>query len=177
MEFRSQLHESNPQRSPYEVLARYEVATFTELDKHFTELDQTLYTSLIGCKPSDSLDLYCDREHKLTTLKNTLLEIDTEKLHQDDLPHYNEMLWLWNHHAAGIALFGPRDRESAYTYAEQALNHQSLDHPNKITELIYLLSQNEYLDAENYIATFAQDDPERLAAESALATYHSLYLQ
>lgn len=138
------------------------VRTPKELDTLFTELDQSEMKK-------GSYD-YEDENLLLNKIKKHLETFDPETLNEEELKWRNEMLWLWNHHAAGMALLGHKDHETARNFAEEALSYMPEDHPNKITKLLYFLSCGDVTGAENWIQNEVSDS-EKNAVLDAIQNY------
>lgn len=139
------------------------VTTPLELSNKFTELDQEEMRR-------GTYD-YEDPNSLVNQLKNQIEALDPAALNEQENEWRNEMFWLWNHHAAGYALFGRNDRAASLKYAELALAHQSHEHPNKITKLIALLALDNVAGAVEYIKTIAKDSTEYDAAKKVLEMY------
>lgn len=143
------------------------VSTPLELSNKFTELDQEEISR------SGEYD-YGNGESAVNKIKDRLEAIDPTLLTDEENKWRSEILWLWNHHAAGMALFGRRDRATAQRFSEAALSHQAEDHPNMLTRLLYLLAHDDVAGAEEHIAAIPRDSVEYESALSAIETYKTL---
>ncbi len=138
------------------------VSTPQELDALFTKLDQT------EMKAGDYN--YENEESLLNKIKKHLEGVDVETLTEEEVKWRNEMLWLWNHHATSMALFGHRDHEAAQEFVDKSLSHMPDDHPNKITRLLYFLSRGDVESAELWARNEVGEN-EQAAAQDAIQNY------
>lgn len=80
------------------------------------------------------------------------------------------ILWMWYHHAISCALSKYGDKEAALEYSITALNYQPIDHPNKITRLLYLLIRDDLASAEEWQKSITKE-PEKSTAEFLVNLY------
>ena len=77
---------------------------------------------------------------------------------------------MWHHHAIGCALWQHGDKKAAIKYSKIALNLQSDNHPNKITQLLYFLVRDEIESAKKW-AKFITEEPDKTTAQYNIELY------
>lgn len=90
---------------------------------------------------------YQDRAQPLNQATPWLLAVDQKLLRPDDAYLVREMLWMWYHHAVSCALFRHFDKAAAKMFVREAMSHQNIDCPNRITMLFYILLIDDDVDA------------------------------
>jgi len=154
---------NSPMATLYDKLA---ASTPLELMTKFDELDQELMKTREWDYKNDTL--------LLNQIKCQLEAIDPVPLTDEEQGRRNEMLWLWNHHAAGMALFGYTDDEAAQRFADTALAYQAEDHPNKITGLLRVLASGDITAAEEYTRSEVSES-EQAAATDGIQLYRQTH--
>ncbi len=122
--------------------------TFLELSKAYTREDQKLMNSREWDAHNPAL--------VTNRVKKVLEEIDPEQLESNDRMWRDEILWFWYHHATSCA----RNRLSAQAYASRALELQGIDHPNRITRLLWYLAHDKIDEAKTWMASAPADADE-----------------
>lgn len=157
----------DPTKSPLAALYdRLGVSTPLDLMLKFDALDQELMTT--------STWDYKNEDLQLNKIKEQVDITSPEGLTEDERGRLSEMLWLWNHHAASMALFGYRDDAAALQFANTAMSYQAEDHPNKITGLLRLLASGDLAAAEEYTRTEVSE-AEQAAAADGLQLYRETH--
>lgn len=103
-------------------------------------------------------------------IRRLLEQLDTTALNHDDKYWRNEMLWFWYHHAVSCALFKHDDIVAARFFSSEALKRQPDSHPNKITQLLYLLAHNQINAALTWLNAI-EDEEERRSGEEIFSAY------
>ncbi|KKU81072.1 MAG: hypothetical protein UY07_C0026G0001 [Parcubacteria group bacterium GW2011_GWA1_47_8] len=80
------------------------------------------------------------------------------------------ILWMWYHHAISCALWKYGDKKTAQKYSKIALALQPIDHPNKITRLLYFLVRDDIKSAEQWAKTI-HGEPEKTTARYSIKLY------
>ena len=96
---------------------------------------------------------YEDKNLDTNRIKEILEKIDgnleSEKFREEKY----HTLWLWYHHASQYAFHQKKDAQTAISFIEKALKyHPLLNHPNKITELLYYLYHQDFQKAKEYLS-------------------------
>jgi len=91
-------------------------------------------------------------------IKREVEEINLDSLNEDEALWCREIMWYWHHHAISAAAIWKRDKTMARIFATKALEHQTADHPNKITRLLYFLVHSEFEKAEEWAKTITCED-------------------
>ncbi|MFH1401416.1 MAG: hypothetical protein ABIG40_00355 [Parcubacteria group bacterium] len=99
-------------------------------------------------------------------------QIPPKELTKKEKFWFNEILWWWHHHAISCAVYYKKDKKRAKEEADIALSLQSLDHPNKITKLLYLLVNDKLQEAEVHTKTII-DEVEKDTARDTIEDYKS----
>ncbi len=122
-----------------ELFTLFKVDSFYDLSRAYTREDQKLMKR--GKWDPNNLAL-------ITNRAKILLEwIDPSDLNETDRSWRKEILWFWYHHATSHT----RSRIEAQFYADQALELQGLDHPNRITRLLWFLAHDRVAVAERWM--------------------------
>ena len=98
-------------------------------------------------------------------IKGIVESVAPDTLHPTEEEWAEEILWFWYHHAISCAIGRYRDRNAAKVYAQKALEHQSIEHPNKITKLFDLLLNEKVTEAKTWAARIDDADEIKTAAE------------
>ncbi|OGL22584.1 hypothetical protein A2707_04685 [Candidatus Saccharibacteria bacterium RIFCSPHIGHO2_01_FULL_45_15] len=138
------------------------VENVSDVEKLFEDLDQEEMRA-------GDYD-YRNKESLLSRIKLHLEAVNPNDLTEEEATRRDEMLWLWSHHAAGMALYGHRDFETAQRFVADAKSHMAVDHTNKITMLLDYLSHND-IDGAKQWAEYEVGDSEKSAAEDAIRNY------
>lgn len=133
-----------------------------ELHRAFVDEDQRLMKSRAW--DYDNPTLLTNR------IKVILADLDLAVLSEEEREWCMEMLWLWHHHAISSAVWRQKDRAQARFHAAKALHYQCLGHPNRITQLLYLLVHDNLVEAEAWAAQIT-DEVEDETAASILREY------
>ena len=143
------------------------------------------YLLLNAHTPFELSDLYNAEDQKLmmsqawdyenpeliTNKVKAILElVNAASLTPEEQKWKQEILWFWYHHAISCAIWRYKDKEAARTYADKALEYQSEDHPNKITQLLSLLIDGQLEAAENWLNGI-KEEPEKSTAAELVADY------
>lgn len=141
-----------------------DVANSKEVEMIFEELDQAAMVS-------GNYD-YRNKEALLNKIKSHLETVDPEssQMTEEEASRRNEMLWLWNHHAAGMALLGHRDYEASREFVRQALAYRAEGHTNKLTEVIGFLARGDVEGAKKWQAEEVSEI-EQAGAEDFISSY------
>lgn len=134
----------------------------SEMYKKFLALDQELFTS--GGLDSGDENLL------LNKIKNILENISPLVLSDEELESRNWCLWLWYHHAAGLAA-QKGETENAKAFILKALEYKPKSNHNQITMLLYLLL-NGYIDKAKALVRNV-DEGERGAASELLQDFQA----
>lgn len=103
-------------------------------------------------------------------IKNALLSIGLSDLPDDEQKMVKDILWLWFHHAATIALWQQHDLLLARTYCDTALLYLYPEHPNRITPMLGMLLHGD-IDGAKKWAREEVGEIEREYADYLLAEY------
>lgn len=159
--------EKSPIKDAYFLLG---AKTPLELSRLYTAEDQRLMKS-------HEWD-YKNPDLLTNKVKNILESASLEVLTEDEQEWREEILWFWYHHAISTAIALYKDIDSAKVFAENALQHQPEDNPNKITRLMYLLLNDRLVEAENLAASIPEDilsdgepNPEPITARDMITAY------
>lgn len=98
-------------------------------------------------------------------VKTILEATDQNTLTPDEKDWREEILWFWYQHAINCAIWTHRDKAAAQEFSERALRHQSDDHPNKITKLLYYLTRDKVQEAEQWAGTIGEEVEKTTAAK------------
>jgi hypothetical protein len=112
---------------------------------------------------------YDDPESHINQVKEKVDAVDVESLNEDELYFRSQLLWLWNHHAAGVAV-ERQDEDAAIAFIDAALEYQPDDHPNQITQLLYYLIHGDLEEAESWAETIT-DATEQATAEEQIELF------
>lgn len=93
---------------------------------------------------------YKNKELVINKVKNILKKINPIILTKTERTEWQEILWIWYHHAAGYAIWKYQNKKVANNYLSEALKYQPKNHPNKATRLLYLLVQDKLTEAEKW---------------------------
>lgn len=126
-----------------QVFKLLSVHSFKELHDAYSVEDQKLFVSREWDPHEDS--------QIINQVKSLLIEIDQHALDKVDRMWRNETLWLYYHHGISYA-FWKSNPKLAQTYAKRALSYQDVEHPNRITMLLYLLAQEKLAEARKWAA-------------------------
>lgn len=107
----------------------------------------------------------------INKVKNILESVDNELLTDDEQEWKTEILWFWYHHAISTAIALYKDIDSAKEFSEKALQHQSYNHPNKITRLLNLLVNDKLDEAEEWTKTIDSQSVESSTAQDLIDNY------
>ncbi len=151
--------EKSPIREVYVLL---NARTPLELNNLYTAEDQKLMTSHEWN--------YRNPELVVNKVKDILEATDPNTLNQNEQEWRHEILWFWYHHAISCAIWRYKDKNAAQTYATKALEYQSEEHPNKITQLFYFLVNDNLDEAERW-ASAIEEDPEKTTAAELVDEY------
>lgn len=143
---------------------------YESLDVTSSEEAEALFEDLDQAEMKSGNYDYRNNESLLNKIKNHLEAVDPGSLSEEEAAKRDEMLWLWNHHAAGMALLGHRDHEASQQFVDKALKHMSDGHTNKITGLLYFLSRGDVEGAKKW-QTEEVGEAERAAAEATISSY------
>jgi hypothetical protein len=136
---------SEKKEAPKNFSSAYELAgvdTPDALGELFHAEDQKLMEELAW--DPDNQDLLMNR------LKDAVERADPESLNDREKEVRHEILWLWNHHAIGTAVWKKRNRAEALRLTEAALANQPETNRNKITKLFHLLINDDAEGAERW---------------------------
>lgn len=142
----------------------YQLAGVSEplaLHRAYCELEQPLF--------KDKTWDYENPEQTHNQIKRELEELDLDSLSENEREWCREILWCWHHHAISCAVW-KRDKRAARLHASEALQYQGVDHPNKITCLLFLLVHDEREQAEQWAETIA-DEVEGPTAQAVLGWF------
>lgn len=103
-------------------------------------------------------------------IKDVLLSINLEDLPDDEQRVVKNILWLWHHHAATIAVWQRHDLPLAKTYCDTALHYLYPEHPNKITPMLCMLLHGNTEEAREW-AKEKVGSVERAYADHLLEEY------
>ncbi len=151
--------ENSPLKEAYLLL---DAQTPVELSNLYSAEDQKLMKS-------GSWD-YNNSELITNKIKGVLEPTDPAELTIEEKEWRQEILWFWYHHAISCAIWRYKDKTKAQEYSLKALEYQSEDHPNKITRLLYLLVNNQVLEAEKW-AKEITEEPEKNSAVDLINDY------
>ncbi len=146
--------EKSPLREAYLLLHAF---TPLQLSNLYTAEDQKLMLS----KEWD----YNNPELITNKIKTTIESVDLSLLPERERVWAQEILWFWYHHAISCAIWRYKDKIAARAFAAKALEYQTSDHPNKITQLLFLLVHDRVDEAEEW-AEGIEKEPERSSAIS-----------
>lgn len=111
-----------------------------ELSKLYDIEDQKLFKS----KEWD----YKNPDLIINRVKDILENTDENNLTEEEKEWRQEILWFWYHHAISFAISKYKDKETAKTFATKAVEMQPENNPNKITKLLFLLLNDQLIEAE-----------------------------
>lgn len=119
---------------------------------------------------------YKNPELVINIVQVILLSIPLDNFEVRERAWIREILWFWHHHAIGCAIWVYRDKAAAKDFARKAIFYQNptyseLEHPNKITILLYFLVNDQIDEAEEW-ASKINVDYEIEAAEYLIQEYH-----
>ena len=139
------------------------VNNFASLSRAYSEEDQKLMKNWMWDHQSPTL---------ITNRMRKILEkINPADLSEDDSIWWHEILWFWYHHAISCAVLKRKDRALAQQYAARAIELQPDDHPNQITELLFLLVHDRLQEAKEmaeHMPTPEEDPEVGIERQSAL---------
>jgi hypothetical protein len=98
-------------------------------------------------------------------IKNVLENVDLTTLEEEEKHWAQEILWFWYHHAISCAVARYKDEEAAKVYATKALGYQSENHPNKITQLMAFLVDDQLDKAEEWAKDITNEDEKETATD------------
>ncbi len=153
--------EKSPIKEAYVLL---DAKTPLELSNRYSAEDQKLMQS--GAWEWD----YENEELLINKVKNILESADVSQMTDEERDWRNEILWFWYHHAISCAIWRYQDKEAAKKYAAVALEYQGSNHPNKITRLLDLLTNDKLPEAEQW-AEGIEDGAEKETAQYLLKEY------
>jgi hypothetical protein len=148
------------------IFRQYGVADAFSLQRFVTSIDQALMKSRAWS--------YNNPELLHTKIVRQLEILDRSGVTDEENEWVDEIIWLWYHHATSQALFPCRDREQAKIFAVKALEYQmrSLDHPNPITWLLYLLANERVEEASEWVSSMVrQNNGDKETAQGVLDDY------
>lgn len=93
---------------------------------------------------------YKNKSIKINKIKEIFEKVDARKLTKEERVEQKEILWMWYHHATGYAIWKYKSKATAKSYSGKAIKYQSKDHPNKVTRLLYYLTRDQLVKAENW---------------------------
>jgi hypothetical protein len=134
-----------------------------ELQRLYSEEDQRLWKK--GEWDYNNPDLITNK------IKEILEDINPMELSAEELEWREEMLWFWYHHATSVALnSNHKDNQAAQEYVAMALAYKSEGNPNKITQLLYFLVNDQIKEAEEWAKTITEE-PEKSSARDLIKEY------
>ncbi len=151
--------ENSPLREAYRLL---NARTPLELSNLYTAEDQKLMAS----REWD----YKNPELAVNKIKEILETTDANNLSPDEQDWRREILWFWYHHAISCASWRYKDKSAAQSYTTKALEYQSENHPNKITQLFDFLVNDKVGEAERWAGAI-EEEPEKTTAAELLDEY------
>lgn len=157
----------SPLREAYLLLGAH---TPLELSNLYGIEDQKLMPKREGVQPATPWD-YDNPQLVINKVKNILENVNLDELTEEERYWRQEILWFWYHHAISCAIWLHKDKEKARQYALKALEYQSQPHPNKITRLLYLLVNDKLEEAEEWIKTTHNENPDKETAADLLKEY------
>ena len=151
--------ETSPLKEAYALL---EATTPFELSKRYTQEDQILMRSHLWDYNNASL--------VTNRVKGILEGLGLHALVGEEKEWAQEILWFWYHHAISCAIGKYKDKEVAQEYAKRAVEYQSTQHPNKITQLLFFLVHDQVDEAREWVSTIEQE-PEKTTARQLLEEF------
>ncbi len=149
----------NTSRLVSEAFMLLRVQNFLDLSSAYSREDQVLMKNRAWSAYNPSL---------ITNQVKAILEqIDPNDLSESDRMWRDEILWFWYHHAVSCE----RNRVQAQTYAAKALELQSDDHPNQITNLLWLLTHDKVDEAKEWAAKIPTNSVEHQTAIDLIEAY------
>jgi len=113
---------------------------------------------------------YANPELVVNKVKDILERVGETGLTDEEKEWRQEILWFWYHHAISCAIWRYHDKEMAKKCAEEALGYQSENHPNKITQLLAFLVNDNLADAEEW-AKNIENEVEKKTAHDLIEGY------
>lgn len=148
-----------------EALGLLQASSPSELARKFIEEDQRLLKT-------GAWD-YKNPELVINKVKELVERVVDDGFAKDDKETDRELrdiLWFWNHHATGKAIWSYKDKIKAREFSTRALKYQTADNPNQITRLLYLLAHDQASEAIAWSETII-DEPDKTASRSILKEY------
>ncbi|MEK7135986.1 MAG: hypothetical protein AAB821_00120 [Patescibacteria group bacterium] len=145
--------ENSPLKEAYLIL---NASNPLELSRLYTAEDQVLMKSNLWDYDNPNL--------VVNKIKELVEQADWEQLSSKEQQWAQEILWFWYHHAISCAI-KKQDKKLAKKYATKALELQDEGHPNKITQLLYYLVNDNLKEAELWLASIAIEPEKSTAAE------------
>ncbi len=153
------ISEHNGIQKAYEIVGATNPA---ELSRLYTAEDQRLMKSSEW--DYENPDLLTNK------IKDILEPLDPRNLNDFENDIRGEILWFWYHHAISSAIWRQKDKEKAKEFAKKALEFQSEDHPNKITNLLYLLVHDQLAKAKDWAGAITKE-PEKTTSNELIEEY------
>ncbi len=116
---------------------------------------------------------YNNPELIINVIKDIFEKVDINLLSDIEKEWRQELLWFWYHHATSIAIYIYKDKKLAKFYVKKALEYKSDDNPNKITQLMDFLINDQLKEAES-LCKIISDDVERITAEETINEYKKI---
>lgn len=113
---------------------------------------------------------YNNPELNINIVKNIIEDVDLNKLTEGEKEWRMEILWFWYHHATSCAIWRYKNKERALFFVRRALEYKTVDNPNKITQLLFFLINDQVKEAEELILTI-DDSVEKESAKSVIEEY------
>ncbi|MFA7216842.1 MAG: hypothetical protein WC095_02585 [Candidatus Paceibacterota bacterium] len=137
--------ENSPMKEAYNLIG---ANSPKELDSLYNKADQELMKS----KEWD----YNNPDLVTNRIKNIIENIDKNLLTEEEKDWRQMILWFWYHHAMSVAigLFG--DKEKAKEFGAKAMELNPKDNSNKITEIYYLLLNDNLAKAEDLVGSIPE---------------------
>jgi|GEM_PF-953493 len=151
--------EKSPIRTAYHLL---DARSPLELSNLYTAEDQKLMAS-------HEWD-YRNSELIVNKVKEILETTDPNMLKPNEQECRREILWFWYHHAISCAIWRYKDKSAAQSYASKALEYQSENHPNKITQLFDFLVNDKFDEAERWASSISEE-PEKTTGAGLVDAY------